>query len=278
MKRIVISLAAMLAALALNAGNITKSYDNLKQFNAIQICNAFDATLVKGDSYSATVTIDTKYEEYLDVSVVGNVLYVRIKDDDPRVNIRLLGRNAMKVTVTAPELNRICLTGTATLTSSDVWVSPMKRFTVDISGAAKAGKLHIEGGELVATVSGASSAGIEGDFDSVKTDISGTSALILTGNYEEVEVYASGTAKVSLIGDADSIECECKGSSYLDAIELKVKEAEIKCQGASKATIDVAEKLEVDLSGASVCQYRSKNNSLAVSPSVSRASSLKRIR
>ena len=278
MKKIVLSLAAMLTALTLSAGSITKNYDNLKKFNAIQISDFFDATIVQSDEYSATVTIDTRYEEYLDVSVVGKMLYVRIKDHDPRVNLRNIARNSMKVTITAPELSQICLTGAASLTSPDLWVSPMERFTLVVSGAAKASNLRIEGVELAADVSGASSVGIEGDFNSVDIEISGSSALMLAGNYEDIEVEASGTSKVSISGNVENIESECNGSSFLDAVELKAEKAEIKCSGASKATIDVSRKLEVDLSGASSCHYRSSNNSLVVDPDVSRASSLKRIK
>lgn len=272
------TLAVVFATFAANAGTVTKHFDNLKKFTGIQICNAFEATLVQSDEYTATVTIDTEFEEALDVSVVGTVLYVRLKDNDPRANIRKLSRKALKVTITAPALNQIYLTGTATLTSRDVWVCPMEKFTLDVSGAAKASKLHIEGGELDAKVSGASNAGITGDFASIEVETSGTSVMFLVGEYEDVEVKTNGTSKVSVIGHAVSLSSESHGSSFLDAIELKVKDAEIECSGASKATIDVSDNLEVELKGASTCNYRSDNPSLYVSPEVSRASSFKKIK
>ena len=278
MKRLILTLAIALFALTSNAGTVTKHFDNLKKFTGIQICNAFQATLIQGDEYTAKVTIDTEFEEALDVSVVGTVLYVRLKDRDPRSNIRNLGRKVFNVTITAPELSQIFLTGSATLTSNDTWVSPMEKFTLDVSGAAKATKLRIEGGELEANVSGASNAGVTGDFASVDVEISGASALFLIGNYDEISVEASGTSKVSFMGSAESIESECSGSSFLDALELKVKEAKIECSGASKANIDVSDNLDVELKGASTCNYRSSNPSINVTPSVSRASSFKRVK
>jgi len=276
MKRLVLSMAAILVALSASAGTVTKNFEKLNKFSGIQIANAFDATLVQGDEYKATVTIDTELEEYLDVSVIGSVLYVRLKDAP--VKLKNLDRKSMKITITTPSLCQIALTGASELKSDDVWTSPMEKFLIDISGASKAEKLKIEAGELEARISGASNATISGDFAEVDVDASGASALFLIGNYEEIDVDAEGTTKVSIMGTADKIDSECKGSSHLDAIELKVQEAEIKCSGASKATIDVQNKLDVELKGASTCHYRSSNASLNVMPSVSRASSFKKVK
>ena len=278
MKRLLISIAALLVFLTAGAGTVTKNFDRLKKFNGIQICNAFKATLVQGDEYKAVVTIDTDYEEYLDVSVVGTVLYVRLKENGLKGNIRLLGKKKLQVTITCPELNQIYLTGSALLTSDDLWTSPMETFTLDLSGASKAEKLRIEGSSLKASVEGTSNAVVTGDFATVEVGIGGSSALFLIGNYEEVKVDAAGSSKASFIGTADYIESKCKGSSFLDAMELKCGDANITCSGASKATIFVRESLDVELKGASSCQYRSDSESLNVIPDISRASSFKRLR
>ncbi|MBR5034707.1 MAG: DUF2807 domain-containing protein [Bacteroidales bacterium] len=277
MKRLLISIAALLVFLSAGAGTITKNFVNLKKFTGVQICNAFRATLVQGDDYKAVVTIDTDYEEYLDVSVVGTVLYVRLKENGLKGNIRLLGKKKLLVTITCPELNQIYLTGSALLASDDLWTSPMETFTLDLSGAAKADNLRIEGSCLKAIVEGSSNATVTGDFSTVEVGIGGSSALFLVGNYEEVKVDAAGSSKMSFIGTADYLECQCKGSSFLDAMELKTSDAIIRCNGASKSTIFVRESLDVELKGASSCQYRSDSESLNVIPDISRASSFKRL-
>ena len=275
MKRFLLSLAASLIALGASAGTITKNFDNLKQFSGIQVCNSFRATLVQGDSYSARVTIDTDYEEYLDVSVVGTVLYVRLKDTPRR--LKDLTRKTMQVTICTPSLVQIHLTGTAALTSNDKWESPMEKFTLEMSGASKAEKLFISAPELDAEISGAANGSVIGDFAEVEVDITGASALTLTGSYGDMDVDASGTAKVSIIGEAEEIKCECNGSSFLDAASLSVDKAKIECNGASKACIDVFSKLDVSLTGVSTCHYSSKNPALEVIPSISRASSFKKV-
>ncbi len=276
MKRLLLTLsAAILAICSANAGTVTKRFGDLKKFSGIQISNSFEATLLQGDDYSADVTIDTELEQYLDVSVVGQMLYVRLKEGP--LKLKKINRKSMQVTITVPSLTQISLTGASKLYSDDIWTSPMGKFTLEMSGASKAENLKIEGAELDATISGAASGTVTGDFAEIDADISGASALFLIGSYNTVDVECSGASKISFIGSADSIQSECSGTSLLDAIQLKVKRAEIECSGASKATIDVEKRLEVELSGASNCQYRSSNESLTVIPDISRASSLKKV-
>ncbi|MBO4558185.1 MAG: DUF2807 domain-containing protein [Bacteroidales bacterium] len=275
MKRLVLSLALLLAAAGLHAGTITKYFDNLKKFSGIQICNSFDATLEMGDDYRAKVTIDTDYEEYLDVSVVGTVLYVRLKE--PPRRLKDLTRKTMKVTITAPSLCQIYLTGASRLKSVDEWESEMEPFTLEVSGAAKAEKLRLTAVKLNATVSDATSCSVIGDFGELNAAVSGASAVTFSGDFEDIVADVGGTAKITIVGTADTIASVCNGSSYLDAAQLNVDKANIICNGASKAVIDVNERLEVDLSGVSTCHYSTKNNALTVVPSVSRASSFKKI-
>ena len=277
MKRFLITIVALFTCIAASAGTITKSFDNLKKFNGIQICNAFQATLVQGDEYKAVVTIDTAFEDKLEVCVIGTVLYVRLKESGLSSNLRLLSKKKLLVTITCPELNQIYLTGNSLLTSYDLWTSPMETFTLDLSGSSKAEKLRIEGSTLKASVEGSSNATVTGDFSTVLIGIGGSSSLYMVGNYEDVKVDAAGSSKTSLIGTADYLEGECTGTSFMDAMELKTAEVAIKCYGASKATVFVKESLDVELKGASSCQYRSDSESLNVTPDISRASSFKRL-
>ena len=275
MKRAVLLLVAMIMTLSANAGTITRNFTNLKRFDGINIGNAFDATVIQGDDYSATVTIDTYYEEYLDVSVIGTMLYVRLKET-PR-KLRDLSRKTMNVTISVPSLNKIYLSGTSSLRSTDLWTSPMDQFVVSVTGASKAEKLRISGGALKAEVSSAATLSVVGDFATLDVEISGASAATFSGNAEDITVNASGTSKVTVIGEADSITSTCSGSSFMDGSSLRVADATVKCSGASKTVIEAEESLDVDLKGASTCHYRSKNDALKVIPSISRASSFKKI-
>lgn len=275
MKKALLILAVSLLAVTANAGTITRSFNNLKNFDGINISNTFNATLVQGDEFSATVTIDTYYDEYLDVSVVGTVLYVRLKDLPH--SLKNLTRKTMDVTITVPSINRLYLSGSSYATSEYEWVSPMEPFGLNVSGASKTEKLRISGAALKIEVSGASNCSVIGDFASLDAEISGASATTFSGDAEDITLKLSGTSKATIIGTADNINAVCTGSSYLEGSTLKVNDAVIKCKGASKAIIEAQESLDVDLSGASTCHYRSKNDALKVIPNISRASSFKKI-
>lgn len=275
MKRFILILAALLTAIWAEAGTIVKNYDNLSRFSGISISNTFDATLVKGDYYGATVTIATDMAEYLDVSVIGTVLYVRLKENAGK--LKELTRKTAKVTITTPSLSQIHLSGAVTLHSNDLWESPMQRFTLSVTGKSKAEKLRLGGSELKADISGASNCSLTGDFAILDINVEGASSLSLSGQFDDIDTHAHGTSKVTLIGNADDISGECTGSSFIDAEQLKVDDARIVCKGASKATVYVNEKLDIELGGASTCRYRTNNDALEIIPSISRASSFKRI-
>lgn len=277
MKKTILSLIAALVAFAAYAGTVTKSFDNLNPFSGIRISDSFKATLVQDDDFKVSVTIDSDLVEYLDIAVIGDILYVRLKDRDLKSAIRNITRRKMEVTINCPALNQIHLTGSASLTSGVKWVSPMNKFTLEASGASKAEKLRIEGSQLRAIISDASNASISGDFVDINAEVSGAAVLYLVGEYGDIKAKLGDAAKMSVMGSADSVESICEDSSFLDALELVTSEAKIDCSGASKANVNVKDKLDVDLKGASSCRYRSDNESLNVMPSVSRASSLKRL-
>lgn len=276
MKKILtIFAAALMAVCSANAGTITKSISNLGEFSGIQVGNSFKATIIQGEAYTATVTIDTDYEVFLDVKVIGTVLYVRLKDVPKK--LRNLAKKTMEVTICTPTLNRLYLTGAASVRSDAKWENPLERFTLNLKGASKAERLHIEGPELKAEISGASNCGVIGDFGSVELLLEGASAATVSGNCNDITLTANGASKATIIGEAESIDADCHGSSRLDGSSLAVDEAKIVCSGASKATIEVNEVLDVELSGSSTCRYRTRNNMIRVIPTINRASSLKRI-
>ena len=173
----------MLVFFAASAGTVTKNFNHLKRFNGIQICNAFRATLVQGDEYKAVVTIDTDYEEYLDVSVVGTVLYVRLKENGLRGNLRLLGRKKLMVTITCPELNQIYLTGA--LTGPSNVIDNNGRRGIDLKNVTGSSQ---QWGFIVNNMVSVSSNGTSG-LDPAGINVDGTSAY-LNIYYNSLRVYA----------------------------------------------------------------------------------------
>ena len=278
MKKLFLAILASFVAICATAGTVTKHFDRLASFSRINISDFFKTSIVQSDECKVVVTIDSAVEDYLEVNVIGNVLYLRLKERDLKTTIRNISNLKMEATVFCPSLSAIYLTGAASVNSSDKWVSPMEKFTLEMNGATKAEKLRIEGMELKLILSDAANAGIAGNFETLDINATGASVLSMATDCSEVSAILEDTSKVSLIGNTEELAANCKGTSFLDALEMKAENATVECSGASKSNVYVNNKLEVELKGISNCHYRSGNESLVVIPSVSRASSLKRIR
>jgi len=124
-------------------------------------------------------------------------------------------------------------------------------------------------------LSGAATAVWDGNFKVVKIgkiDLSGASQLQLNVEVPEVEVEISGAAKLALTGEADSGEIELSGASKANLENFVLKNLALATSGASNASVNVTETLEVEASGAAHVSY---SGNPKVTSHVSGAASLK---
>jgi hypothetical protein len=108
---------------------------------------------------------------------------------------------------------------------------------------------HLEGIKL----SGASKATLKG-FDSAKefsANLEGASQLAGDMKAAKVNLAVSGASKVKLQGSAKVGTLSASGASALDLKDYNLASADARLSGASKATVNVLEKLDYNLSGAS---------------------------
>ncbi|MCF0172626.1 MAG: DUF2807 domain-containing protein [Bacteroidales bacterium] len=276
MKRALFILTAVLLPAALSASVLTKDFTHLGEFIGIQVENRFEVHLIQSDGeYSVTATIDADYEEYLSVKIMGGILYVKLDEMPKKLNN--LQKKVQEVTIKVPSLVQINLSGLATLDSEGTFGSPMGTFKVNAGGMSKIKNLEINGGEVDVNAGGKSNVSISGCCSDLEIEASGVAACTVTGDYEEVSMQVSGTSRVTLIGKGTELEGECSGGGYIDAILFPVDKAEIEASGASRATLDVAKELEIEMTGTSSCQYKTSNPQLIIKPSIGRASSLKKL-
>lgn len=279
MKKFLLAAAALMLCITAGAGTITRDFTDLDSFFGIDISSNFDITLKQGQEYSATVVIDTEMEQYLNVSVKNNILYVNIKGAPTKLvnQINSLSAPHPTLSITAPDLSSIHLSGSCSLTSEDTFQGVRGDFDIFLSGASSIDRLSVAAGELDMDISGTAKACILADCSSVEIEAAGMASVSVTGNCDGYGVESSGSAKITLIGSASELECECSGATHLDSSELTVDRADIECSGASTTKINVEKELEVRLSGVSTCLYKSDNKNLKIIPQVGRAASLKKL-
>ena len=128
---------------------------------------------------------------------------------------------------------------------------------IDISGAVKLSGTHpLKFTHLEIEGSGASKINLNFTANKLDCDVSGASDIMLSGNVPEF--YA-----------------ELSGASNLNAEELKTRFCSLESSGASKARVNVSEKLSVEGSGATNVSYT--GNPASIDSDMSGASKLHKI-
>lgn len=263
------------------------------RFTAIDVENSFDVEYVKGDTYDVSVEIDEEFLPYLDVDVTSKGM-LRVSLRKMPAKLTLTKAKKMNVTVVAPTLNSINISGSCKFTTEET-IKCRGEFILQASGASKVEQIDVECNELhiycsgaskiamsgsamelSAEVSGSSNCSLNMDVADFEAKLTGASSITLNGKCDEVEAEINGSSKLVGIGKARELSVEANGASVVNTLDMAVNEAEISLSGTSRAKVDVERKLEVEMSGVSVCEYRG-GSKLDLKVKSNRASSIKKL-
>jgi hypothetical protein len=197
-----ILLIAMLAISSVSSAQDISQVRETGEFSAINAGSIFKIELVQGENNFVEVHTEEKFLENIHVDVKNGVLHLDFKGTV---------RNAKaSVTVVAPVINSIKLSGAASLTSETTFETPSME--IDLSGASSA-KVMVMTPSLDTKVSGAANLRISGEAETHTARISGAAQLraaeLLT---QTTNVNASGAsyAKVNVL---EYLEANASGSS-----------------------------------------------------------------
>ena len=138
------------------------------------------------------------------------------------------------------------------------WFSIAKISEIELSGASSLDAQDLKSSNLSIDCSGASKVDVSGDFGMLVID-------------------CSGASRGDISGEAKIFRLEVSGASRIDAEKLLCNKAELDVSGASRASVNALDRLEIDCSGASSVAYKIKDDTLLQAES-SGASNLTRIR
>ena len=210
---------------------------------------AFDITIRQGEDTGVTLSIPSHYEDNLVFENWGGTVKVGFKG-----RIKKHSKNEkFTAEIVCSSLEEVLLSGACKLKGTGDFTAQTVKF--DLNGAA--------------------TAVWDGNFKVVKIgkiDLSGASQLQLNVEVPEVEVEISGAAKLALTGEADSGEIELSGASKANLENFVLKNLALATSGASNASVNVTETLEVEASGAAHVSY---SGNPKVTSHVSGAASLK---
>ena len=206
---------------------------------------------MQAPSFSTTITVHKDLLDYISVSQEGETLKIMLNPHHPFTDFTR-GRKTLKAKIAMPAISGLSLSGATKGT---------------ISGFKSTQNLRLN-------VSGASSLNIDNiEVGNTEFDISGASKVTGSLKTSDAKFVVSGASRVDLKGSANSFTLTTSGASILNLLEFTVNTANVNLDGASEATIDVKEKLNAVLTGASKLYFH--DNPTMGNISVTGASTIK---
>lgn len=300
MKRIILTIAAVLLSLTPTlAGTISKSYP-YKGFTGIRASHVFHVSLSASPTFSVRVEAPDYLEPYLIVEQDRGQLVLRInrlpRDIERKFSKEKIG--SLYAEVSMPALESVSLSGAARLEAEGDF-APLggKTFRLDLSGATHASGLSVQAAVADIRLSGASNAGLKGIYEkvglessgasksrlgvdavTVNAELSGSSSLDLEGEFDKISVEASGASHADLQSTAimSLLNIECSGASSVNGRDAKAENVSVEISGASNCKVSALRSLTVEATGASTCYYEDTGSKVDIIQ-VSRGAALRKL-
>lgn len=301
MKKILLTtLAAILAIVPALAGTFSNDY-NLSGFTGIRASSLFKVDLSPSSTFSVSIEAPDYMEPYIVVEVSRNQLVLRMKELPKSISRRLSDERsgAIRAIVRMPLLESVSLSGAAALNVEGAFPALRDRaFQLDMSGASHAKGLSLSAPSADISLSGATEAGLTGQFRKVSLDISGagkvkmdveTSDLEaelsgsaradLNGFFKEVSIEASGAARVEMKSDEvlSELDIEGSGAASIDTRSAKAQEVSVELSGAANCKVSAIRSIAVEATGASTCAYEAEAGTRVDIIQVARGASLRKL-
>ena len=210
----------------------TRQYD-FTEFTHVDIGSAFDYEIQQADTYSISITANSNLFDDIRVTKVGQTLDIGI--EFPGVVVTVFNVDPrLQAVITMPQLRGLDSSGATQGTITGF--RSEENLDVTVSGASTVELEDIAAGDTAFDISGASE--VTGDIAA-----------------KNMQLEVSGASTVQLKGSAGSLAIDGSGASHLELADLKVENANVTLSGASDATINLAGRLDADLSGASTLEY-----------------------
>jgi hypothetical protein len=206
---------------------------NFSEFTRVDISSAFSYEIKQSDTYSISITANNNLFDDIKVAKEGQTLIIGM--EIPGAHWAVFNNNPnIKAVITMPQLQGLDSSGATHGIVADF--SSTEKLDVTASGASSVELVEIIAADTAFDVSGASE--VTGD-------------IIV----KDLELEVSGASTVQLKGSANSLAVDGSGASHLKLADLKVGNADVTLSGASDATINLAGRMDADLSGASTLEY-----------------------
>lgn len=250
MKKLLLTIAASLAFLALDAEEKTKVYE-FGDITRLEVSFLYDVHITEGTSGKVTVVYESDYEKHLRVKYRESDSQLLLHLNDIPKKFKRGDQPHINVYIEMDHIDAITLMGAGKAFFDGEFKSDDLR--IDMSGAAGLSGLEVKGENLIMNCSGAVKAGITGNFDRrAGIEMSGAAKGSLCINTPELSGELSGACSLAYEGEADDCEFECSGACRLE-LSGKGKRLDLEGSGACRLNTRnfAADAVGLELSGAS---------------------------
>ncbi len=217
-------------------------------FTRLDIKGAFQFQIARADAYNATVENNwfhrTKVYKQDDTLVVYHPWYDILGWFTPWIT------PAIKVSM--PELRELRVAG-ASRGSAKGFNSPQD-FKLKVRGASRL-DLEVAAGNAEFDLAGASRMGLAAAVKEMRLNVAGASRITGSLKAEKGEIHVAGASRIGLKGGIGDAVINVEGASRLDLGDFTARTAGIKIVGASQCSLNVQDKMDAELAGASRLLY-----------------------
>ena len=192
---------------------VSKSFDDLRGFDAIEINGHADIDFTQSDAFEVTVRTQENILDWLDYKVEGNTLVIQAKDK------RDIRAEKYDLTIQAPVLKKVVVNGASDFNVKSLGIDG--DFDVEVNGAGDLDFNRITCRSLTIEVNGAA------DLNLTSVDVR-----------DALTVEVNGAGDVNVTGKAQTASFEVNGAGDIDATGLKVA-GEVKQRKAGIASIRI---------------------------------------
>jgi hypothetical protein len=202
------------------------------QFSCVEIDCAFVFKIEAAPTWSVAVTANESLFDCIGVGKAGDTLKLSLKP------LQFNYRPVLEARITMPSLTRLrqgaatkgMVLGFRTKQPLDLYLSGASTLDVDVS---------------------------PGYF---KAEVSGASRITGRLHADKAEMMLSGASRIALEGNCANLLLSAWGAVDAGLSDLQTREATVYLKGASQAIVNIADKLDVDLTGASTLRYLGNPN------------------
>jgi hypothetical protein len=222
---------------------VTRRLD-FTDFTGVEIDCSFKVEITRSDVYRVSIWASESLQDYVNAVKSGNTLRFSLKP------LSFHARPIVTIKISMPKLNKIRLGGASQGTASGF-------------DSEESLDIHLSGNSVL---------DLNMKTETTRGEISGASRLTGSLMTTDTEFVLSGASRVILSGTAEKLILSAWGATNVEMGAFSVKKATVTLKGASEASANVTDTLDIDLTGGSKLVYT--GNPAIHSISVTGASSL----